>query len=109
ITPNRIININTYTDIHTLAELNNLVIRKQNNYLVRLSDVGQAVLGIEYVESSANVNGNSQAVIMVIILLSTANPLEVSKAVIAELPELEKTAPADIKIHLVWNSSKFIA
>lgn len=109
ITPNQIINITTNTDIHTAAELNNLVIRKQNNYLVRLSDVGHAVLGVESDESSASVNGNKQSVIMGIIPLSTANPLEVSKAVIAQLPELEKTAPADIKIHLVWNSSKFIA
>ena len=109
ITLNQIININTNTDIHTAAELNNLVIRKQNNYLVRLSDVGQAVLGVESDESSASVNGNKQSVIMGIIPLSTANPLDVSKAVIAQLPELEKTAPADIKIHLVWNSSKFIA
>lgn len=109
ITPSQIININTNTDIHTAAELNNLVIRKQNNYLVRLSDVGQAVLGVESDESSSTINGNKQSVIMGIVPLNTANPLDVSKAVIALLPELEKAAPADIKIHLVWNASKFIA
>lgn len=109
ITPNQIISINTNTDIHTAAELNNLVIRKQNNYLVRLSDVGQAVLGVESDETSATINGNKQSVIMGIIPLSTANPLDVSKAVLTQLPELEKAAPADIKIHLVWNSAKFIA
>jgi multidrug efflux pump len=109
ITPNQIISINTNTDIHTAAELNNLVIRKQNNYLVRLSDVGQAVLGVESDETSATINGNKQSVIMGIVPLSIANPLDVSKAVLALLPELEKAAPADIKIHLVWNSSKFIA
>ncbi len=109
ITPTQIININTNTDIHTAAELNNLVIRKQNNYLVRLSDVGQAVLGVESDESNATVNGNKQSVIMGVVPLSTANPLDVSKTVIALLPELEKAAPADIKIHLVWNASKFIA
>lgn len=109
ITPNQIININTNTDIHTAAELNNLVIRKQNNYLVRLSDVGQAVLGVKSDESSANVNGNKQSIILGIIPLNTASPLDVSRAIIAQLPELQKTAPADIKIHLVWNASKFIA
>lgn len=109
ITPNEIININTNTDVHTAAELNNLVIREHNHYLVRLSDVGQAVLGVESDESSANVNGNTQSVIVGVVPLSTANPLDVSKAVIALLPTLEKTAPADIKIHLVWNASKFIA
>ena len=76
---------------------------------MRLSDVGQAVLGVESDESSANVNGNKQSVIMGIVPLSTANPLDVSKVVIALLPTLEKSAPADIKIHLVWNTSKFIA
>jgi hydrophobe/amphiphile efflux-1 (HAE1) family protein len=109
ITPNQIINIETNTDVHTAAELNNLVIRKKNNYLVRLSDVGQAVLGVESDEKSATVNGNKQSVIMGIVPLNTANPLDVSKAVIALLPELEKASPADIKIHLVWNAAKFIA
>lgn len=109
ITPNQIININTNTDIHTAAELNHLVIHKQNNYLVRLSDVGHAVLGVESDDSSATVNGNKKSVIMGIVSLSTANPLDVSTAVIALLPELEKAAPGDIKIHLVWNAAKFIA
>lgn len=109
ITPSQIININTNTDIHTAAELNHLVIRKQNNYLVRLSDVGVAVLGVESDESSATVNGNKNSVVMGIVPLSIANPLDVSKAVIALLPELEKAAPTDIKIHLVWNAAKFIA
>lgn len=109
ITPNQIININTNTDIHTAAELNNLVIRTQNDYLVRLSDVGQAVLGVESDETSATINGNKQSVIMGIVPLSTANPLDVSKTVLTLLPELEKAVPADIKIHLVWNAAKFIA
>ncbi|MFZ0219728.1 MAG: efflux RND transporter permease subunit [Candidatus Aquirickettsiella sp.] len=109
ITPNQIINIDANTDLHTAAELNNLVVRRQNNYLVRLSDVGQAVLGVESDESSAAVNGNTQSVIMGIVPLNTANPLDVSNAVIALLPQLEKSALANIKIHLVWNSSKFIA
>jgi multidrug efflux pump len=109
ITPNQIINIDTNTDMHTAAELNNLVIRTQNSYLVRLSDVGQAVLGVESDESSASVNGNKQSVIMGIVPLSTANPLNVSNAVIGLLPQLEKAAPADINLHLVWNASKFIA
>ena len=109
ITPSQIININTNTDIHTAAELNNLVICKHRNYCVRLSDVGQAVLGVESDKSSANVNGNTDSVIMGVVPLATANPLNVSKTVIALLPALEKAAPADIKIHLVWDASKFIA
>lgn len=110
ITPNQTINIDSNTDIHTAAELNNLVIRKHGNYLVRLSDVGQAVMGIESNnKSSANVNGNTHSVIMGIVPLNTANPLDVSKATVAQLPGLEKAAPADIKIHLIWDSSKFIA
>lgn len=108
-TPWQMINIDANTNIYTAAQFNNLVIRNQNNYLVRLSDVGQAVLGVQSDETSASVNGNKQSVIMGIIPLSTANPLDVSKAVIALLPQLEKEAPATMQVHLVWNASQFIA
>lgn len=108
ISPWQTININANTDLHSAAQFNNLVIRKQNNYLVRLADVGQAVLGVQTDDMTANVNGNKRSVIMGIIPLSTANPLAVSKAVIALLPQLKKETPM-MQVHLVWNVSKFIS
>ncbi len=108
-TPWQTININANTDRQTAAQLNNLVIRQQNNYLVRLSDVGQAVLGVQSDETSVTVNGNKQSVIVGIVPLSTANPLDVSKAVRALLPQLKTAVPANMKVQLIWDASQFIA
>ncbi|MFM2323019.1 MAG: hypothetical protein RLZZ225_1172, partial [Pseudomonadota bacterium] len=108
-TPWQTINISANTDRQTAAQLNNLVIRPQNNYLVRLSDVGQAVLGVQSDEVSASVNGNQQSVIVGIVPLSTANPLDVSKAVLARLPQLKTAIPANMKVQLIWDASQFIA
>lgn len=108
-TPWQTININVNTDRQTAAQLNHLVIRHQNNYLVRISDVGQAVLGVQSDEMSTVVNGNKQSVIVGIVPLSTANPLAVSKAVTALLPQLKAAAPAKMKVQLIWDASQFIA
>lgn len=108
-TPWQTININVNTDRQTAAQLNHLVIRHQNNYLVRISDVGQAVLGVQSDKMSTVVNGNKQSVIVGIVPLSTANPLAVSKAVTALLPQLKAAAPAKMKVQLIWDASQFIA
>ena len=108
-TPWQTISISANTDRQTAAQLNNLVIRQQNNYLVRLSDVGQVVLGVQSDQASATVNGNKQSVIVGIVPLSTANPLDVSKTVTALLPQLKAAVPADMKVQLIWDASQFIA
>ena len=108
-TPWETIKIDANTDMTSAEQFNNLVIQNKNNYLVRLSDVGHAVLGVQSDQMDAAVKGNHQAIIMGIIPLSTANPLTVANAVKALLPQLQDNIPSDIKIHVVWDSSKFIA
>jgi multidrug efflux pump len=103
------IDIKAKTDISTAAQFNNLIIRNANNYLLRLQDVGQAVLGIQSDQTEVNVNGNTQTVLMGIIPLATANPLTVANNVKSLLPQLQSNAPDNIKINLLWDSSKFIS
>ena len=103
------INISANTDMTTAAQFNNLIIRNQNNYLVRLSDIGHAVLGIQSDQTEASINGNKQAAVLGIVPLATANPLTVANTVKALLPQLQANAPDDIKLNLIWDSSKFIS
>lgn len=103
------INISANTDMTTAAQFNNLIIRNQNHYLVRLSDVGHAVLGIQSDQISASINGNKQAAVLGIVPLATANPLTVANTVKALLPQLQADAPDNIKLNLIWDSSKFIS
>lgn len=104
-----IIKISADTDLTTVEQFNNLIIKNKNNYLVRMSDVGHAALGVLSDQQDAAVNGNHAAIIMGIIPLPTANPLSVANAVKALLPQLQANVPSDIKINVVYDSSKFIA
>jgi multidrug efflux pump len=103
------ITIRANTDMVNADQFNHLVIRNQNGYLVRLSDIGQAVLGVQSTDSAANVNGNPRTAVLGIVPLATANPLTVANSVKALIPELQaEAAPASIKVQLMWDSSKFI-
>lgn len=102
------ITIRANTDLVNAEQFNHLVIRNQNGYLVRLSDVGQAVLGVQSNDSAANVNGNPRTAVLGIVPLATANPLTVANAVKALIPELQAQAPTSIKVQLMWDASKFI-
>ncbi len=103
------ITIRANTDMVNADQFNHLVIRNQNGYLVRLSDVGQAVLGVQSTDSVANVNGNPRTAVLGIVPLATANPLTVANSVKALLPELQaEAAPTSIKVQLMWDSSRFI-
>jgi multidrug efflux pump len=103
------INISANTDMTSAAQFDKLIIRNQNHYLVRLSDVGHAALGVQSDDTAASVNGNKQAIVLGIVPLSTANPLTVANAVKALLPQLQTNVPTAIKLHLIWDSSTFIA
>jgi multidrug efflux pump len=103
------LNINTNTDMTSAAQFNNLIIRNEKNYFVRLSDVGNAVVGVQSDQMDARINGNKQAVVMGVVPLATANPLDVTHHVKDLLPQLQANAPEGIKVNLIWDSAKFIA
>ncbi|CAM4378091.1 MAG: Efflux pump membrane transporter BepE [Legionellaceae bacterium] len=95
------------TDLNTPEQFNNIVIKQDNGYLIRLKDVGKAVLGVLSERSSAYING-IRTVVLAITPQPTANPLEVSKAVNKILPSIKERLPTGIEATLIWDSSKFI-
>ncbi len=106
---NQKIDVNAKTDITSAQQFNNLVISNQNNYLVRLSDVGHAELGAYDTTTSVNINGDTKAVVVGVIPQSTANPLEISREINNVLPKIIASAPPELQIHVIWDWSKFIA
>lgn len=96
------------TDLNTAEQFNNIVLKKANGYLLRLKDVGNAVLGVYSSRSSAYINGYA-TVVLAVTPQSTANPLEVAKAVNKILPGIQEHMPQGLKGAVIWDSSKFIA
>ena len=95
------------TDLRTEDDFNNLIIRETGGFLVRLSDVGHAQLGAGNERFSSRFKGQD-AVSMAIIKQAAANPLEVSKAVQAEIAAIGPTMPEGMRLELAYDAGVFI-
>jgi multidrug efflux pump len=71
------------TSLNDLAKFNALVLRRgKDGFLIRLSDVGKAVVGPDQTLSGFRYGGKA-AVAVGLVPQSTANPLDISKAAAA--------------------------
>src|SRR5512145_554404 len=95
------------TDLRTPEEFNNLIIREVGGYLVRLKDVGRAEIDARDKRVIARFNGNS-AVAIGVVKQSTANPLDVSRAVREALPNIVAGLPVGMSVDVAYDSSVFI-
>ena len=100
-------NVVAETDMRTAEEFQRLVIAQRQGYLVRLSDIGRVEVGAEDERVIARFNGQP-AVALGVIKQSTANPLDVSRAVNAALPELPRRLPEGMRAELAYDSAVFI-
>lgn len=95
------------TDLRTPAEFNELVIRQEGTYLVRLQDVGYAELGPRNDDRIVRYNSQS-AIALGVVKQSTANPLEVSDAVRDRLPSIRESLPDGMTVEVAHDKSVFI-
>ncbi|MGE0119405.1 MAG: efflux RND transporter permease subunit [Dongiaceae bacterium] len=96
------------TDLRTPDQFEDIILNNAGGYLVRLGDVGRAEIDAEDDRVVARYNGRS-AVALGVVKQSTANPLEVSAAVRAALPEVQRQLPAGMEVEIAYDSSEFIA
>ena len=96
------------TDLRTVEDFGNLIIRESGGFLVRLSDVGHAELGAGNERFTTRFNGKD-AIALAIIKQAVANPLDVSKAIRAELEKATPLLPEGMKFDLAYDSGVFIA
>ncbi|MEY4761475.1 MAG: hypothetical protein RLZZ200_1331 [Pseudomonadota bacterium] len=100
--------LRTDTSLTSEEDFRNLVIgRGPDGSLVRLGDVATVQLAAENQRSGANLDGQP-AILMPITPQSTANVLEVSSNVKAELARIQRDLPEDIKLEINIDNSIFI-
>jgi len=100
--------ISAGTDISTVEEFNNMVVKSDGGALIRISDIGRAELGAKSHRVSAIMNDYKSNVVGV-FTKSTGNPLSVAKLGIQELEKIKAHLPKDIRAFLIWDNSKFIS
>ena len=95
------------TDLKRPEEFAAIVVKTANNYPVRIADLGRVEIGAASERSTVRFNGRS-AVALGVIKQATANPLELSKALRADLPKVIAELPAGMQANIAYDSSVFI-
>ncbi len=94
-------------DLRTPGQFGDIILREQNSYLVRLSDVAHIEIAAADERTYARYNGRS-AVALGVVKQSTANPLELGQTVRRELPRITAQLPQGMKVEIAYDSSLFI-
>ena len=100
-------NITTATDLRKPEEFADIVIRNVNGMAIRLSDVARIEQGPLAERFSVRYNGN-ESIALGVLRNSTANPLELSKAITAMMPRIKENLPPGVNIEVANDSSVFI-
>ncbi len=95
------------TDLSTPAEFEQIILKDADGYLVRLGDVAEIELGPEDVRRMSRSKG-ARAIGLGLVKQSTANPLEVSRSVRAELEALKQVLPEGMVVNIGFDQATFI-
>ncbi len=101
------VNLTANTDLRSVEEFRNMVIRENDGAPVRLRDVADVVLGAEDYDTEVNFNGET-AVFIGVWALPNANSLDVIKRVRVEMASLQKEIPEQIKAVMAYDSTIYI-
>jgi len=101
------VNLTANTDLRSVKEFKNLVLRQQNNAIVRLSDVADVELGGENYDTEVRLSGQ-KAVFMAVYVLPNANSLDVIARVREALASIQKDLPGGITANVAYDSTAYI-
>jgi multidrug efflux pump len=91
----------------TEKDFNNLIIKADSNRVIRLSDVGYAVLGSANEETSLKESGVPE-VGLAIVPQPGANYVQIAKDFYVRLEQIKKDLPPDITLKVALDNTRFI-
>ncbi len=100
-------NITAQTNLENPEQFKQILIKNQNNTLIRLQDIATVELGSESYQSSVKFNGLN-GVFIAIKASPTANPLTVIDQVKKLLPEIAVNYPPSMEGKIVYDSTEYI-
>jgi multidrug efflux pump len=101
----RELTIRTLGRLTTVDDFNNLLIKEQNGVLIRLKDVGQAVLSSESLKSSYRGNGGIQMIALGIQPQPGSNHIAIADEFYKRVERLKLEIPQDIKLSIILDST----
>jgi multidrug efflux pump len=100
-------NLTASTNLNSVQEFRNLIVKQQNGAVVRLQDVANVSLGAEDYDSEVSFDGK-KAVYIGIKVAPSANLLDVIERVRNVLPDIQAQLPQGIQGEVVYDSTEFV-
>src|SRR5215467_2844221 len=101
------VNLTANTDLRSVEEFRNLVVRQSGDKLVRLGDIADVELGAEDYDTEVRFSGE-HAVFIGVWVLPNANTLDVIKRVRAEMKAIQKELPTGLTAGIAYDATKYI-
>src|ERR1700737_1876218 len=101
------VNLVANTNLQTVEEFRQLVVKQDKGVVVRLGEIADVVLGAENYDQEVRFNGQA-ATFMGIWVLPTANPVEVIGRVREAMPAIRAQLPAGMKAGIPYDSTLYI-
>jgi multidrug efflux pump len=99
--------VNTIGRLKTEDDFNNLILKTDNNQVVRLKDIGYATLGPEIEETNLKANGIPM-IGCALVPQPGANYIEIADEFYKRFDQLKKDMPKDIKLDIVLDNTTFV-
>jgi multidrug efflux pump len=97
--------IRTFGRLSTPEEFNQLIIKEANGSVVRLIDIGRAVLAAENERSIMLGNGSIPMVAVILVPQSGSNQIAIADAFYSRLNQIKKDLPEDIKVTIAMDAT----
>src|ERR1700674_657026 len=101
------VDLNAGTDLHTVDDFKQLVVKQKDGAIVRLEDVANVTLGAENYDFNVAFSGK-QSVFIGIKVAPEANVLEVAKRVRSVVPSIQAQLPTGLTGEIVYDATEFI-
>jgi multidrug efflux pump len=101
------VNLTANTDLRSVEEFENLVLRQNGDTLVRLRDVAEVALGAEDYDAEVRFTGE-RAVFMGVWVLPNANSLDVIKRASEEMVAIQADLPTGLTGRVAYDATKYI-
>jgi len=101
------VNLTANTNLNSVAEFKQLVIREEGGAVIRLEDVGEVALGAEDYDAEVRFSGQT-AVFMGIWVLPNANALDVIDSVDLEMAAIQKVLPTGMQARVAYDATNYI-
>ncbi len=101
------VDLTASTDLHSLDDFRNLVLKQSGGAIVRLKDVANVTLGYDDYETAVSFDGQ-RAVYIGVQVAPSANLLDVINGVHAVFPGIQAQLPQGLNGQIVYDSTNFV-